>query len=150
MLYPSLLLGVLTFPFWGVRDVVREALFQRRFRGAPPVIGFDGDQVVYREGAVPVAEVTRARLWTYSLLTMASGAEEFYGLELSLRSGAKLRFREGGPAFEALCHTLRAAGRLAAEPENGGTSGGVGRGLMIVAWVGILGGAGFVAALIYD
>ena len=85
----------------------------------------------------PLEEVLRARAWSYTVLSMASGAEESMGLELQLRDGSLRRYA-GFRLFEVV-PALVAAGKLAPEPENGGNSGGIGRPLMLFGWMLLVG-----------
>lgn len=143
LLYPALVLGVLTWPLWGALDLARDMLFQLRFRGAKDIQSFDGVYIVGDGGEVALADVVRARAWSYTELSMASGAEESMGLELRLRDGTIRRY--AGYGLDRAFRALVVARKVRAEPENGGSSGGIGRVFMVSCWMLILAGAALVA-----
>ena len=143
LLYPTLVLGVMTWPLWGIPDVVRDWRFQLRFRDAKDVRSFDGERIEGKDGTVSLTEVVGARAWTYATLSMASGAEESIGLELRLRDGSIRRY--AGYALDGVYRALVAAGKVSPELENGGTSGGIGRPLMLGCWALLIAAALSVA-----
>lgn len=142
LLYPALLLGALTWPIWGTPDLVRSLRFTRRFAGARDLKLFDGERLVDVAGTVAIAEVERAYAWEYQQLSMASGAEETLGLELRMKDGTVRRYAGWSPALYEAHRALVAAGKAPAEPSDGGTSGGIGRPLMLLFWTVVLGLSG--------
>lgn len=139
LLYPALLLGALTWPLWGLADLVRHLRFTRRFAGARDVKAFDGERLIDAAGAVAIADVERAHAWDYQQLSMASGAEETLGLELRLKDGTVRRYAGWSHALYEAHRALIAAGKAPAEPSDGGTSGGIGRPLMLLFWMVLVG-----------
>ena len=135
LLYPALLLGALTWPVWGTPDLVRHLRFTRRFAGARSVKAFDGERLVDVAGAAAIADVERAYAWEYQQHSMASGAEETLGLEVRMKDGTVRRYAGSNQALYEAHRALVAAGKAAAEPSDGGTSGGVARPLMLLFWM---------------
>ena len=141
---PSLVVGALTWPLWGLPGLLRSLRFEHRFANALDLRSFDGRQLVGSEGeVVALEEVLRARAWTYSILSMASGAEELTGVELYLRDGSRRRYK--GIRLEGLFQALVAAGKVKPVMEEGGDSGGIGRPMMLLVWM-LLVGAGLLWA----
>ncbi len=144
-MYPSLLVGVLTWPFWGLAGLLRSLRFEHRFAMARDIRSFDGEHLVGSEGeVVALEEVLRARAWTYSILSMASGAEELVGLELNLRDGRLRRYK--GIRLDGIFKALVTAGKVAPEMEEGGDSGGIARPFFLLFWMVVLGGGLLCAA----
>lgn len=144
-LYPVLLLGMVTWPLWGIADMVRDWRFHRRFGSAKDLRAFDGEHLLGNDGSVALDEVVGARGWSNSMITMASGAEESLGLELRLRDGTVRRYAGYGYALSEAYAALAAAGKVPRDLENGGNSGGIGRVLMLGFWMCVLGGAALYA-----